>query len=236
MIRTDGISVKHSKQAVMNGEQAEMVTNMPTAHPLPAMLRDYANGCAPEGAALLVAAHLTYCADCRREVERFEALNAMMLTVEDEQMVNDAALDRVLARLDEPARDAPIVVRDAMLPGPVAQAFGRFEDIRWRFVMPGVSRCDLPSAGDEEISLLRVRPGVGVPAHTHTGVESTLVLCGALQDRGATYAKGDVAVADSADDHHPRAAAGADCVCLAVMTGSLRFTGPLGRALNIFAE
>jgi len=213
-----------------------MVTNMPGAHPLPAMLRDYASGCASDGASLLVAAHLTYCADCRRKVDRFETLNGMMLRGEDEAALNHAAFDRVMARLDEPDRDAPIRVRDAMLPGPVAQAFGRFEDIRWRFVMPGVSRCDLPSAGDEEITLLRVRPGVGVPAHTHTGVESTLVLCGALQDRGVVYAKGDVAVADSADDHHPRAAAGADCVCLAVMTGSLRFTGPLGRALNIFAE
>jgi putative transcriptional regulator len=45
-----------------------------------------------------------------------------------------------------------------------------------------------------------------------------------------------VAIATNADDHQPRAEPGADCICLAVVTGRMRFTGPFGRALNIFAE
>ena len=39
---------------------------MASAHPTDDMLASYAAGAAPEGAALLVACHLTFCPRCRR--------------------------------------------------------------------------------------------------------------------------------------------------------------------------
>lgn len=209
---------------------------MTLAHPTYDMLRSYAIGEAPEGVSLLVAAHATYCPVCREEIARIEAITAAMLSADAGVAMAPAALDAVLARLDEPAPPASAPSRDAMLPAPIAARTGSFTDLRWRFVMPGVARVDIPVQGDESVSLLRVRPGAGVPQHTHTGDEATLVLCGALRDRGRVYQRGDVAVAGAEDDHTPRAEPGADCVCLAVLGGSLRFTGTLGRALNLFAE
>jgi putative transcriptional regulator len=91
-------------------------------------------------------------------------------------------------------------------------------------------------ADGERVSLLRVRPGAGVPAHTHTGEEATLVLGGTLCDRDRVFGVGDVAVATPQDDHHPAAGQGEDCVCLAVIGGGVRFTGAFARALNLFAE
>jgi putative transcriptional regulator len=67
-------------------------------------------------------------------------------------------------------------------------------------------------------------------------MEATLVLQGTLCDGDARYAMGDVALATSDDDHHPRAEGSEDCICLTVLGGGVRFTGPLGRALNLFAE
>lgn len=201
------------------------------------MLAAYASGVATTGVSLIVAAHATYCPECRDRLAALDRLGGAMLGREGEQSVNACALNAVMARLDDADEPAPDPApRAGMLPAPVAAVVGDYADIRWRFVMPGVSRADLPADAGETVSLLRVRPGAGVPAHTHTGREATLVLSGALRDRGVVYGVGDLAIATSDDDHHPRAEPGADCVCLAVMTGSVRFTGPLARALNIFAE
>lgn len=213
-----------------------MVTCMPLAHPTYDMLSAYAAGTAPEGASLLVAAHLTYCPLCREEVARMETLSAALCDVSGDVAMSAEALSRTLDRLDDGIDLPRPSARDGLLPAPVAAVVGGFESLRWRFLMPGVSKIDIPVEGDESVSLLRVRPGAGVPQHTHTAEEATLVLCGALRDRGRVYARGDVAVATDADDHHPRAEPGADCICLAVLSGSVRFTGRLGRALNLFAE
>lgn len=209
------------------------------AHPTEEMLTAYATGVATEGLSLLVAAHATYCAECRAEIARIEAIAAQIMREDESAPVNGSALDAVLARLDEPVAPPPAVETpyDPVLPLPVVEALGApLNRIRWRFLMPGVSRSEIASRDDEQISLLRVRPGCGVPAHTHTGIEATLVLCGALNDRGRVFGPGDVAIATSDDDHHPRAEPGADCICMAVISGGLRFTGTFSRALNLFAE
>ncbi|TVQ56553.1 MAG: anti-sigma factor [Rhodobacteraceae bacterium] len=216
--------------------------SMASAHPTDDMLASYATGAASPGVALLVAAHLTYCARCRARVAAMEAVGGALLATSPADCA-PPRLESVMARLDGARADRPkakasgLSIRDPILPGPIRDAFGApLSEIRWRFRMPGVSECELPGTGPERVSLLRVRPGAGVPAHTHTGVEATLVLSGALLDRGAVHLPGDVAVATSDDDHHPRAVDGEECVCLTVLGGAVRFTGTFGRALNIFAE
>jgi putative transcriptional regulator len=209
---------------------------MSSGHPTKEMLDAYALGTAPEGEALLVAAHATYCAACRAAIARRERLAGAALAGGPFGPMRPGALDTVMGRLDD--QESPVAVRggDGMLPAPIVAVAGRFDTLRWRFVMPGVSKVDIPVAGDEAVTLLRVRPGCGVPQHTHTAQEATLVLSGALRDRGRVYRRGDVAVATDDDDHTPSAEPGADCVCLAVLSGALRFTGAFGRALNMFAQ
>jgi putative transcriptional regulator len=213
---------------------------MVTAHPTAEMLAAYAAGSAKEGVSLLVAAHLTYCAECRVRVAALEAIGGSLLGVAATTEGAGPSLEATLALLDAPvARPAPAapVSGTSPLPRPVAEALGApFEAIRWRFRMPGVSECPIELGSDERVSLLRVRPGAGVPAHTHTAEEATLVFAGSLCDRGRVFRAGDVAVATADDDHHPSAGPGEDCLCLAVLAGGVRFTGALGRALNIFAE
>jgi putative transcriptional regulator len=149
-------------------------------------------------------------------------------------------MDRLDENVPAPAPDAvaPDAVGDAPgLPRPLAAALGvPLESVRWRSRLPGVAEAVLSDADDERVSLIRVRPGAGVPAHTHTAVEATLVLQGSLLDGDEAFGIGDVAVATDADDHTPRAGMGEDCICLTVLGGSVRFTGTFGRALNLFAE
>ena len=46
------------------------------------------------------------------------------------------------------------------------------------------------------------------------------------------YARGDLAIADSALDHQPVADSGEDCICFAVTDAPLRLTGPVGRIVE----
>jgi putative transcriptional regulator len=213
---------------------------MASGHPTDEMLASYVAGASSAGMAVLVAAHLTYCPDCRRRVSALEAVSAAAFAGAEPEATDEGTLDAVLRRLDTQASAGEQGLRgiaDAVLPGPVASALGMgFDEIRWRFRMPGVSECVIDLGGTERVSLLRVRPGAGVPSHTHTADEATLVLKGTLCDGDRQYGRGAVALATPEDDHHPHAGEGEDCICLTVLEGGVRFTGRFGRALNLFAE
>ena len=221
-----------------------MVGRMEFGHPTDEMLAAYAAGTASEGIALLIAAHMTYCPACRARVSALEAVSAAMFAEGGADGEGDALLAATLARLDDPEPEGPndevapaAAADDPVMPRPLARVVGvPFQDIRWRFRMPGVSELPIDLGGAERVSLLRVRPGAGVPSHTHTATEATLVLKGELCDGPARIGRGSVQVATAEDDHHPHAGPGEDCICLTVIDGGLRFTGPFGRALNLFAE
>jgi putative transcriptional regulator len=212
------------------------------AHPDAVMLRGYAAGTSSEGISLLVATHLTYCQHCRQQVREYEAIAASLFANADEPAVASTLLADILGRLDTVSPgDASASERERSdipgVPRPLAAMLDKpFDALRWRFRVPGVSEVELDGDGEERISLIRVRPGYSVPSHTHTAVEATLVLQGTLSDGHGQFGVGDVSVATSEHDHHPSAAGSEDCICLTVLGGSLRFTGPLGPALNLFAE
>lgn len=211
-----------------------------TTHPPPEeMLAAYATGAATPGIALLVASHLTYAPESRRKVAAFEALGGALLAEEKPADLPGSSLDRALAALDEPAasRD-PVAARpNGPLPRPVMDAVGKpFEEIRWSFRLPGVSESDIGEFDGEKVSLLRARPGAAIPQHTHEGTELTLVLAGMLEDSGAVFGPGDLAVNTDEHDHKPQILGDKTCYCLVVMDGRMRFTGRFMRALNFLAE
>ena len=208
------------------------------------ILADYASGALPAGLSLLVASHLTYSPESRRRVRDLESLGGVMLSASAAEGLGAPDLDAALARLDAPtapdrqADDAPIRADGrAVLPAPLRRALGHdADDLAWKFRLPGLSEYEIDGFEGEEVSLLRARPGAPLLSHTHEGMESTLVLTGLLEDRGQVYARGDVSVATEDDDHRPRIVGEETCICLIVMSGGLRFTGPFSRALNLFAE
>lgn len=207
---------------------------MNDGHPTERQLIAYAAGHASEGVTLALAAHLTYCPACRDRVSALETLAGSLLEEAPGEMPN---MDAILDRLDEsdfrvePAKP----VSQGPLPRVVASAIGvDFEAIPWQFRLPGVHEYAFAGENGEEISLLKVRPGAAIPQHTHEAHEITVVFDGELIDGEATFRKGDLAVADPSVDHHPRAGGDRVCICLAVLDGGLKFTGPFGRALNLF--
>lgn len=221
-----------------------MTETVPASHPEPETLLDYAAGSLGEASSVLVATHLALCPQCRQEARRLEALGGALTAALEPAPLAPDALSAALARLDGPVpgiepKPAASGFDDATVravPEPLRGYLGAsLSALRWQWRGSGVREHPL-AIGDGAVraSLIRVSAGSGLPSHTHAGTETTLVLTGAFRDDSGLYARGDVAIADSSTDHAPVATPGAECLCFAVVEGSLRLTGPVGRLFNRF--
>jgi putative transcriptional regulator len=191
----------------------------PTHHPEPDELLGYANGTAPEGASLVIACHLTYCAECREEIALLEDLGGALL--ETDAAASEGAPPR-LPDLSAPPRPAPppppIVPGAEMLPRPL---HGYLADKpRFRFLVPNAEHIPLSfSVGGIPARVIKFGPGFTIPTHRHEGTERLLVLDGVLTDEtsGDVYRTGDVShreMGTSHSQHVPKEAG--HCICLAV--------------------
>ena len=207
-------------------------------HPAPDVMMAYAAGNLPEPHALLIATHLSLCPECRKHAVEMEAVGGALLDRLAPAEVAPDALDRVLARLDEPPPPAPgPVPPDPLLPTPLRSYVGRGADgIEWRKLGRGIEefRLPIPNTKGYTTRLIRVAAGRDIPSHGHDGEELTLVLAGGFTDGDQSYRRGDVAGADPTVSHRPVADQDGDCVCLVVTEGKLRFSGPLGPLLTYF--
>lgn len=207
-------------------------------HPDPEILMSYAAGSLPEAPSLLIATHLAICHQCRTHVIELDAVGGAMLDDLSPTIMEPGALDRVMARLDEPGppKAAPPPA-DAVLPAPLRAYVGRdFESIAWKKLRRGIEEYRLPIPGTDSYTtrLVRVAAGREIPTHGHDGDELTLVLAGGFKDGENSYVRGDVAGADPSVSHRPVADSDGGCVCLVVTEGKLRFSGLFGPLLTYF--
>ncbi|MEO0822418.1 MAG: ChrR family anti-sigma-E factor [Pseudomonadota bacterium] len=204
------------------------------------ILADYASGAASPGVALVIASHLTYSPESRARVGAFETVGGALLADEPAVAMSASALDSIWSAIETGEAPAPAAAPQAetALPQPLRDALGGLDanTVPWQFRLPGVSEYVLPGYGSERVSLLRARPGAGIPQHTHEGTEITLILQGVMEDCGELYGPGDLAINAEEDDHRPLIMGDETCICLVVMDGNLRFTGRFSRALNLIAE
>ncbi|MEL6202462.1 MAG: ChrR family anti-sigma-E factor [Pseudomonadota bacterium] len=106
------------------------------------------------------------------------------------------------------------------------------DDIPWKTKMPGFREYDLPDIDGCHVSMFWIKPGRTVPAHTHEGVELSLIVDGAFHDSRGRFGRGDISIADDSVDHRPTAETDRPCIGFAVCDGALRLTGPLHQRLG----
>jgi len=206
-----------------------------TYHPEPETLAEYALGALAPGMELLVSGHLTFCPSCRARAASYEAMGGAALNATMSEELEAPSLEKTLALLNA---DEPVFVKPepqtSIFPASLRSFVPAEEDkIEWSFRLPGIYEHQLAGFGDESVSLLKAKPGSKMLSHTHEGEEATLILSGQLQDDGKVYAKGDVSQADHDHDHRPEIIGDEMCICLIVLSGKMRFTGTIGRALNV---
>lgn len=214
----------------------------PTHHPDEALLVDYASGTFCEAGSVIMASHLTLCPACRSVFSTCERLGGDLLEAIKPEPVSKRCLAAVLARLDEDDREAPVdgprPTADLVLPAPLRRRLGTdLRGVRWRSVMPGIEDAEVPTCpGRGKGRLLRIRPGVTVPRHTHEGLEMTLVLAGGFSDERGLYLRGDMSVSGPEIEHGPSVHGDGECLCLVVTDGPLKLTGRFARLFNPFVK
>jgi len=200
------------------------------------LLLAYAAGLLPEAPSLVVASHACLCSEARKALYTYETVAGSLLEDCEEACLSPHLRDSILARLDATSAPLPDAVRgDRRVPVPLRRFVGdRLEALPWRRLLPGFRDCLLPGCTGGTARLLWVSGGTRVPAHTHKGVELTLVLQGAFSDCTGTYKAGDLQLADDQVDHGPVVETGESCLCLVVTQAPVRLTGRLGRLINRF--
>jgi putative transcriptional regulator len=213
----------------------------PRHHPGDDLLIGYAAGSQEEPVALIVATHLALCPRCRSEVERLEELGGVYFEQEGAEALSADSVERLLARLDEPAPEPTTASAsrpangDTMFPSPLRDYLGVGRDkLAWT-TFRSLKKVELlEDAPGFRTRLMCIKSGTTMPMHSHEGSELTLILAGGYSDEQGHFLRGDLAEADASVDHRPVADPGEDCICLAVTDAPLRLTGPFARLLNPF--
>lgn len=214
------------------------------------LLVAYAAGDLPEAVALFVTAHAALCVACRSTILRWEDIGGEMLVDLPGTNMSDSALPSTLDRLEnlglgvarngsDPATAVapPLTVHPEasdVLPLPILEYLGgSIENLRWKWILPGVRQADLPLHHEGiPVRINRLSSFVRIPLHTHRGPEYTLILSGGFQDEHGTYERGDVHVLGAQDRHAQRVLPGAPCLCLVVNSDRLVPLTLIGRLMG----
>lgn len=202
-----------------------------THHTPDAMLAAYSSGNLPQPYALVVAAHISLCQECRAALGAHQVAGGAILDRVGEEDLSDSLKSNVLALLDTPVAPEVTYQRSGVFPGPVMEALKGMPP-RWKSLGLGARQNILLDEREGSVRLLYIPPGQAVPDHSHNGMELTLVLQGSFSDDTGHFGVGDLEIADQDLEHTPIADKGAPCICLAATDAPLRFNSLVPRLLQ----
>ena len=202
-----------------------------THHAPESLLASYTSGSSTYPFALVIAAHVSMCTECRAALETQQAIGGQLLESCASTLLSADLKDRVLTLLDVDEEPASDYHRSGIYPEPVVEAL-KGSAPRWKSLGMGVRQCVLSHDSAGSVRLLHIPPGQAVPDHGHNGLELTLVLQGSFSDETGRFRLGDLEVAGDDLEHTPIAGSGEPCVCLAATEAPLRFNSFIPRLLQ----
>ncbi len=216
-------------------------------HPDIELLLKYANGQLPASISVAIGIHQHECQLCQERVADIEAIGGDAIELSQSSgnecftpMEPNQSFEKLmgdigsLSQFEEESEYAECAVADVDRPI-LAQLGNRdFSKLVWKRVTPWIKKAEVPLGQDgNQIEVLKFAPNAKIPQHTHKGEEITVVLEGDFSDAEGTYHEGEFIIQDQSNEHQP--VAGKDgCICLAVTTAPLNFTGTFGPVLNWF--
>lgn len=203
----------------------------PVHHVPDAVLAASASGALAYPFAVLVAAHVSLCDECRARFAAHQIVGGLVLDDLAPTAVSTDARRSALASLDI-ASPAPVSeTGHAIFPVPISGLVGT-KGPSWRSLGSGAKQAILWSGAAGSLRLLSIPAAQAVPEHGHRGLELTLVLSGAFADKTGLFRTGDLEVADEEVGHTPRATDDGPCVCVAATDAPLRFRAFIPRLLQ----
>jgi putative transcriptional regulator len=209
-------------------------------HPSDVTLAAFASCTLDEARAVVVATHISLCAQCLDAVREFECVGGALLEDAAPADMSAGALERAIAQLDSTAQldnTAPLqaVVEDedsGALPAPLKHyAMGQ-----WRRIGGSVQLrpIEVPSSDGVRVFLLKAAPGTRLPRHRHVGTEWTCVFQGAFRHAIGRYGAGDFDEADETIEHQPVVEDGMPCICVVALQGGIKLQSLIGRLVQPF--
>jgi putative transcriptional regulator len=199
-------------------------------HPSEPTLAAYATGSLPEALAIVTATHIGRCPVCRQALATLEATGGALLDELAPIPLSGDALDRLLARMEEPAPEPPPILNPE-LPAPL----NRVSLGRWWPVGFGVRYRPLRTTGAAWGGLLLASPNRSLPRHGHTGRELTCILSGSFADGTGVYEAGDLSEPVTDHDQPPVVIGTEPCICIIASEGML-LRGLLGLAQRMIGQ
>ncbi len=223
-----------------SGAQQQGVTKTDMVHEqidtIDTLMAHYVAGSLPEPARVLVRSHLQMKPDNRYLVSSLELLAGEALESTPEAAIADR--DQRLAAIfsSMPSASEYHVSKKVANRAPFPQALRDLlgfeaEDVPWRRRLPGFKDYSFDMEGCE-VSLMWIRPGRALPAHTHKGLELILILDGAFNDERGRFGPGDISIADETVEHRPVAEKARPCIAFAVSDGPVKLTGSLRQMIG----
>jgi putative transcriptional regulator len=208
-------------------------------HPSDATLAAFASGRLDEARGIVVAAHLSLCAQCRNAVHAFEEASGALLDDVAPEAISAGALQRAMAALGPLDIITPAIRgAGAAAAGDLPTPLSRYAVGPWRWIGRGVHwrPVDVASGEGVRVFMLKAAPGTKLPRHRHTGTEWTCVFDGAFTHDLGRYGSGDFDEADESVEHNPVVDAEHGCVCLVALQGHIELQGWLGRLIQPFVR
>ena len=145
---------------------------------------------------------------------------------------NPAQSNRTQSNHSKPTDDAN---EFAWAPQPLIELIAAMGDqFSWKNT-GGVQRATLGEFDGDRLYLLKSKPGLKLPKHSHSGEEWALVLHGGYHANGVAYKPGDLHCENSSCTHQPIIDDHDDgCISLITDEGKLQFSNPLMRAIQPF--
>lgn len=213
-------------------------------------LQDYAAGALDHSLEVVIACHLTLCAECRQRSMMTDAVGGIVLRDSEAVATPTTAAD-ILKRAAEtsaPEHHDPrhqnideLVPKQTPLPAGVPRPLGRLlptslEDLNWKTIAPGIKQHNLSDRHRKHgaFKLLHLSPGVVLSQHSHQDRELTMVLRGSYHDEIGRFKAGDIADLGDNIEHQPVVDTDEPCIALIATQSPVRYTGVVGRLLQPF--
>lgn len=213
-------------------------------HPQIQLIEEYANGALNSPVSLLIRAHLDACPDCQLLYEgqvssKAKEFSSSNFKLSQSEIEND--FEKVMSKIGKSkkhsAKDtevAPVTisVSGQVIELPRSMSFLKDQEISWKEFGKKNAIATIPGSLGNQLYLIYIGPGEGVPAHNHTGTEYSYVAAGSYNDGISDFNTGDFTLSTNQVAHSPKATSDDGCLVISWVDGRLNFFRGIFSPLN----